>query len=64
MAIFKWYECSKCHKQGYTNGIPDPQFKGGCYPDGPKGNHEWKFIGDYKDSDTEEYPKEKYDISK
>ena len=61
--ILKWYECTKCRKQGYTNVIPDPEFQSGRYLDGPMGQHKWDFIGEWK-TDKTEYPKEDYDISK
>ncbi len=62
MEIYMWYECSRCHNQGYTKGIPDSKFNGGCYPDGPRGNHKWKEIGEFE-TDLNEYPEERYDIS-
>lgn len=62
METFKWYECTKCHKQGYTNGIPNPEFNGGCYPDGPRGNHNWGYLDEWE-TDTNEYPESEYDIT-
>ena len=60
---YQWYECKKCKNQGYTNGIPDPWFKGGCAPDGPAGAHEWEVIGTW-DTDTSKYPNSNCEITK
>ena len=59
----KWYECRKCHQQGYVSegGHPNEWVHEGCSPDAKEGPHEWKYIGSWA-TDFKEYPEDEYNI--